>query len=205
MNTRIKICGLTQVEETEYVNNLHVDFVGMVLFFPKSKRNISIERAKEIMAKLDASIKPVAVVVSPTYEQAKEIASAGFSYIQIHGTLLPEILENLKIPIIKAFNITDLPSFSEYESHPNIIGFVFDSKEPGSGETFDWDLLKQIPPTNKMILLAGGLTSENVAAAISQVHPTGVDVSSAVEYTDKPGKDPAKIDAFVLAVRSVTS
>lgn len=202
MNTCIKICGLTKLEDVQCVNQHLVDFVGMVLFFPKSKRNISIAQAKDLMKHLEDSIRPVAVVVSPTLEQALEIEHAGFQYIQIHGTLLPEILEQIQIPIIKAFNITDLPSFSQYESHPKIVGFVFDSKEPGSGQTFDWELLKQIPQTNKMILLAGGLTPENVAQAIKQVRPYGVDVSSAVEYTDQPGKDPAKISAFVDAVRN---
>ena len=70
-NTKIKICGLTSPAEARYLNENHVDFAGMVLFFPKSKRNISIEQAKEIMAALDASIKRVAVVVSPSIEQVR--------------------------------------------------------------------------------------------------------------------------------------
>lgn len=84
-NTKIKICGLTSSAEARYLNENHVDFAGMVLFFPKSKRNISIEQAKEIMAALDASIKRVAVVVSPSIEQVRQIEAAGFDYVQIHG------------------------------------------------------------------------------------------------------------------------
>ena len=86
-NTKIKICGLTSPAEARYLNENHVDFAGMVLFFPKSKRNISIEQAKEIMAALDASIKRVAVVVSPTIEQVRQIEAAGFDYVQIHGEI----------------------------------------------------------------------------------------------------------------------
>ena len=72
-STKIKICGLTSPAEARYLNENHVDFAGMVLFFPKSKRNISIEQAKDIMAALDASIKRVAVVVSPSIEQIRQI------------------------------------------------------------------------------------------------------------------------------------
>ena len=75
---KIKICGLTRPEEADYVNRSEVDFAGMVLFFPKSKRNIAIEQAKTILAALDPSVKSVAVVVSPTLEQAMQIEQAGF-------------------------------------------------------------------------------------------------------------------------------
>ena len=81
-STKIKICGLTSPAEARYLNENHVDFAGMVLFFPKSKRNISIEQAKDIMAALDASIKRVAVVVSPSIEQIRQIEAAGFDYVQ---------------------------------------------------------------------------------------------------------------------------
>lgn len=201
MNTLIKICGITKPEEAILLNELKIDFAGMVLFFEKSKRNISISQAKKILQILSPKIKAVAVVVSPDLEQLLLIQEAGFDYVQIHGSLPDGIWDSIQIPVIKAFNITDLEHFSSYNNIEQIKGFVFDSKEPGSGQTFDWNLLKQLPSTSKFILLAGGLNSENVCEAITLVKPDGVDVSSAVEYTDRPGKDPEKVRHFVASVR----
>ena len=198
-NTKIKICGLTSPAEARYLNENHVDFAGMVLFFPKSKRNISIEQAKEIMAALDASIKRVAVVVSPSIEQVRQIEAAGFNYIQIHGEI-PETA--IAIPILKAFNVSDMGSYEKYHNDSRIAGYVFDAIEPGSGKTFDWKLVDNIPRDEKLLLLAGGLNPNNVRMAIEAVHPDGVDVSSGVENDDGAGKNAEKIHDFVAAVKS---
>lgn len=201
-NTKVKICGLTSPAEARYLNENHVDFAGMVLFFPKSKRNISIEQAKEIMAALDASIKRVAVVVSPSIEQVRQIEAAGFDYVQIHGEIPETEAEAAKaIPILKAFNVSDMDSYEKYHNDSRIAGYVFDAIEPGSGKTFDWKLVDNIPRDEKL-LLAGGLNPDNVRMAIEAVHPDGVDVSSGVENDDKAGKNPEKIHDFVAAVKS---
>lgn len=204
-NTKIKICGLTSPAEARYLNENHVDFAGMVLFFPKSKRNISIEQAMEIMAALDASIKRVAVVVSPSIEQVRQIEAAGFDYVQIHGEI-PETETEAEaakaIPILKAFNVSDMDSYEKYHNDSRIAGYVFDAIEPGSGKTFDWKLVDNIPRDEKLLLLAGGLNPDNVRMAIEAVHPDGVDVSSGVENDDKAGKNPEKIHDFVAAVKS---
>lgn len=204
-NTKVKICGLTSPAEARYLNENHVDFAGMVLFFPKSKRNISIEQAKEIMAALDASIKRVAVVVSPSIEQVRQIEAAGFDYVQIHGEI-PETETEAEaakaIPILKAFNVSDMDSYEKYHNDSRIAGYVFDAIEPGSGKTFDWKLVDNIPRDEKLLLLAGGLNPDNVRMAIEAVHPDGVDVSSGVENDDKAGKNPDKIHDFVAAVKS---
>lgn len=204
-NTKIKICGLTSPAEARYLNENHVDFAGMVLFFPKSKRNISIEQAKEIMAALDASIKRVAVVVSPSIEQVRQIEAAGFDYVQIHGEIPETETEAeaaIAIPILKAFNVSDMDSYEKYHNDSRIAGYVFDAIEPGSGKTFDWKLVDNIPRDEKLLLLAGGLNPDNVRMAIEAVHPDGVDVSSGVENDDKVGKNPEKIHDFVAAVKS---
>lgn len=204
-NTKVKICGLTSPAEARYLNENHVDFAGMVLFFPKSKRNISIEQAKDIMAALDASIKRVAVVVSPSIEQVRQIEAAGFNYIQIHGEIPETETEAeaaIAIPILKAFNVSDMGSYEKYHNDSRIAGYVFDAIEPGSGKTFDWKLVDNIPRDEKLLLLAGGLNPDNVRMAIEAVHPDGVDVSSGVENDDKAGKNPEKIHDFVAAVKS---
>ena len=204
-NTKIKICGLTSPAEAQYLNENHVDFAGMVLFFPKSKRNISIEQAKEIMAALDASIKRVAVVVSPSIEQVRQIEAAGFDYVQIHGEIPETETEAeaaIAIPILKAFNVSDMGSYEKYHNDSRIAGYVFDAIEPGSGKTFDWKLVDNIPRDEKLLLLAGGLNPDNVRMAIEAVHPDGVDVSSGVENDNGAGKNPERIRAFAIAVES---
>ena len=204
-STKIKICGLTSPAEARYLNENHVDFAGMVLFFPKSKRNISIEQAMEIMAALDASIKRVAVVVSPSIEQVRQIEAAGFDYVQIHGEIPETETEAeaaIAIPILKSFNVSDMGSYEKYHNDSRIAGYVFDAIEPGSGKTFDWKLVDNIPRDEKLLLLPGGLNPDNVRMAIEAVHPDGVDVSSGVENDDKAGKNPEKIHDFVAAIKS---
>lgn len=199
---KIKICGITSVADTEYLNQYQVDFAGMVLFFPKSKRNIDIPTAKKLIRHLNQSIKRVAVVVEPTREQMVLIAEAGFDYIQIHGKLSEDLILHCPLPILKAFNVHDMEQYEQYRSYEQIIGYVFDAAEPGSGTTFDWNMLNALPKDNKLCLLAGGLNADNVAKAIAAVSPDGVDISSGVECADKPCKDPEKLHAFITAVRS---
>lgn len=199
--TKIKICGLTDPKEALYLNKHQVDYAGFVLFFPKSKRNLTIEQAKEIMRALNTTIQKVAVVVSPSLEQVIEIERANFDIIQIHGTLQDDVLDAISIPIFKAFNITDMDHFPTYQKCKKIKGYVFDAQKPGSGKTFDWKLVENIPRDHKLLLLAGGLNPDNVSQAISALQPDGVDVSSGVEFSDKHEKDALKIEQFVKAVR----
>ena len=215
--TKIKICGMTCNADIEAVNTYLPDYIGFVLFFSKSKRNISIEKAKELVGKTDRRIQTVAVVVSPTTEQLQEIEKVGFDYIQIHGTLSNEVYEQCQLPILRAFNISDMNKLPEYEAKDKIKGYVFDSKTPGSGQTFDWTLLddirqKQKTVTSKdvshkkMIFLAGGIDETNVKRAILEVSPDVIDLSSAVEKTSEDGvfrgKDPKKIQTIVSLVHN---
>lgn len=200
---KIKICGLMTPQEAQYVNENHVDFAGMVLFFPKSKRNITLEQAKLVLDSLSSTVKSVAVVVSPTLEQIKDIQKTGFDYIQIHGKLPDGIADVITIPVLKAFNVSDLGQYETYHNDPVITGYVFDAQEAGSGKTFDWSLIDQIPKDEKLLILAGGLCPENVAEAVKRVHPDGVDVSSGVENDNGIGKNPDKIRAFAEACRNV--
>jgi len=196
--TKIKICGLKFEYEAEYLNKFNIDFAGFVLFFPKSKRNISVEKAKKIKARLNKSIKSVAVTVSPTFEQALEIQNADFDFIQIHGNINTDIINSLSIPIFRAFNVNNINEYEKIKSNDRIAGYVFDAPIPGSGKAFDWSIIKNFPKDNKMMFLAGGLSSENVSDAINYIHPYGVDVSSGVE--NEKGKDENKIAEFVRNV-----
>lgn len=202
MKTKVKICGLIKESDAEAVNKYKADFAGFVLYYPKSKRNLDLDNAKELMKLLDSSIKKVAVTVSPDLEQIKAISASGFDYIQIHGDLNDEMMKAASVPIIKAFNVKDIEQFEFFSNIDKVHGFVFDATNPGSGQTFDWNLIKNLPKTDKMIFLSGGLNAENVCEGIKEVAPDVVDVSSGVEYKDRPGKDPEKIREFINNVNN---
>lgn len=210
---KIKICGITSEKESDYLNDNKVDFAGFV-FYEKSKRNITIDKARLIMNRLDSNIKKVAVMVSPTLEEVIDKEDAGFDVIQIHGELKESILDKTRKEVWCAINLSD----EEYDDkmrwlnsldsnqYNKISGIVIDSKNFGSGQTFDWqqnkDKLESKVFKDKTFILAGGLNSDNVADAISILNPDIVDVSSGVEGShDKVGKDKILIDSFALAVR----
>lgn len=193
----VKVCGLTDTVEADYLNKNKVDFAGFVLFFPKSKRNISIEKAEQIMAELDENIKKVAVIVSPDESEIQQINGSGFDYVQIHGEIKDRLLEQISKPVFKAFNIKDIKNIHKYQNNAKIVGYVFDAAVPGSGKVFDWSILNDIKRDAKTFILAGGLNDSNVREAIKLVNPDVVDVSSGVEYDSGSGKDPEKIKQFI--------
>lgn len=198
MKTKIKICGLKTPEEAKKLNPSDIDFMGIVLFFPKSRRSVSIEQAEKILGGVPSGIKKTAVTVSPTLEQVQAIEKAGFDYLQVHGKLFPEILENTSIPVIRAVNIRN--GVPELEKNDRIRAYLFDAAEPGSGKPFDWNALSRLSRDGMKWVLAGGLNPDNVGEAIRRVHPDMVDVSSSVEKPEG-GKDFRKVSAFVRAVR----
>ena len=193
----VKVCGLTYTVESDYLNKNKVDFAGFVLFFPKSKRNISIEKAEQIMAELDENIKKVAVIVSPDESEIQQINGSGFDYVQIHGEIKDRLLEQISKPVFKAFNIKDIKNIHKYQNNAKIVGYVFDAAVPGSGKVFDWSILNDIKRDAKTFILAGGLNDSNVREAVKLVNPDVVDVSSGVEYDSGSGKDPEKIKQFI--------
>lgn len=193
----VKVCGLTDTVEADYLNKNKVDFAGFVLFFPKSKRNISIEKAEQIMAELDENIKKVAVIVSPDESEIQQINGSGFDYVQIHGEIKDRLLEQISKPVFKAFNIKDIKNIHKYQNNAKIVGYVFDAAVPGSGKVFDWSILNDIKRDAKTFILAGGLNDSNVREAVKLVNPDVVDVSSGVEYDSGSGKDSEKIKQFI--------
>lgn len=200
--TKVKICGIKNPTDIKCINTLSPDFAGFVMFFEKSHRNISPEKAQKLLSALDPNIKSVAVTVSPTEEQLEQIYNLGFDYVQIHGNITDEVLKNSKTPIIRAINVSGTDSLTDLDNYKNVKGILFDSAVPGSGKSFDWSMLKKLPKTDKMLFLAGGLTADNVAAAICQVHPYAVDVSSGVELSDKSGKDFELVRTFIENARN---
>lgn len=204
LTPQIKICGLVSEEDALLINRYNIDYAGMVLYFPKSKRCITIDKAKEIINALLPSVKKVAVTVNPTLEQVKEIEAAGFDILQVHGKLQQDVLKSTALPIFRAFNIKDTSVAGLYNTYPQITGYVFDGEIPGGGKTFDWSLLDTLrdPKSRpKKLILAGGLHADNVLDGIRCLNPDIVDVSSGVEIQNGTGKDEEKIKAFVHSVR----
>lgn len=203
MSVLIKICGLVSPDDAALISQFSVDFAGIVLFYEKSRRNCTLQEAQTILQALRPGIKKVAVVVSPTAAQIAAIESLRFDFIQIHGELSSEALRAANLPLLKAFQVSDLDQYPHFQNCDKIAGYVFDAQEPGSGRVFDHAVLHTIPRDGKLFLLAGGLTPSNVADAVRSVHPDGVDVSSSVEYAGKIGKDPQRVADFVRAVRGL--
>lgn len=204
-NKKIKICGITAEQEIEYLAEAGVDYAGFVLFYPKSKRNISTRQAGELLRCLPERISPVAVTVSPSDEQLEAIERIGFAAVQIHGRIRDESIRRCPLPVIRAFNGGELEAFSHYEQMDPVVGFVLDAQVPGSGQAFDWSVVEQLPATEKMLLLAGGLRPENVRDALRMLGDRidGVDTSSGVENDNGVGKSREKILALARAVRGI--
>lgn len=153
--TKVKICGLKNQTDIKCINTLSPDFAGFVMFFEKSHRNISPEKAQKLLSALDPNIKSVAVTVSPTEEQLEQIHTLGFDYVQIHGKISEKLLSECKTPVIRAINVSGIESIGDIENLDNVKGILFDSAVPGSGKSFDWSMLENsLKPTKCSFLQA---------------------------------------------------
>ena len=204
---KIKICGLKRIEDIEAANELCPEYIGFV-FADFSHRYVDKETAVKLKACLSPGIQAVGVFVDEDISFVAELMNEGVIDIaQLHGTEDNGYIEELrrltsgaakdqadKPRIIKAFNMRKVKDISEIEA--SSADLVLVDSGTGSGETFDWNRLREI---HRPYLLAGGLGPDNVRIAIESLHPYGVDVSSGVE-TDKV-KDTEKMKSFVSIVR----
>lgn len=211
---KVKICGLTKIEDAKALNEAQADYAGFV-FYEKSKRNVSIEDAEKIGSILNDRIKKVAVTISPDAKLLEQIEQLGFHILQVHGELKKEVLEKSHIPIWRACNLKEIKDVEQLEQHKKIQGYVIDAGTAGSGNTFDWEQhqesIRKMRNTlfaGKQFILAGGLQIENVRKGIELFSPDVVDISSGVERKEeqkfgqeKSGKDKALILEFVKKVR----
>jgi len=200
--TRIKICGITRVEDAHKAAMLGVDAIGL-MFYPQSPRYVSLEKAVEIAKALPAMTDAVAVFVDPERDLVERVAEAIPScLLQFHGEESPEFCASFKRPYIKAIRMQASVDLMVLEArYAGAAALLLDSHVQGmpggTGQRFDWTLIPK--QTNIPIMLAGGLNSDNVAQAISLVSPYAVDVSGAVEL-EKGLKDANKMTEFVEAV-----
>jgi phosphoribosylanthranilate isomerase len=201
----VKICGLKTKDEIRWTAEAEADLGGIVVFYPKSKRNVEISEAEKLTDYAKSlGLKTVAVTVSPDAFSVSQIEEAGFDFLQVHGELRGDVLENSQIPVIRAFNVSNMHEFEKYKSDERIWGFIFDAGIPGSGMAFDYALLKELRLDlykEKPILLAGGLNPLNVGEALKETGLCGADTSSGVEDETGLKKSREKIFSFVRAVR----
>ena len=195
--TKIKMCGLRRAEDIEYANILRPDYIGYV-FAKKSRRYVTPEKAQELTKLLREDITPVGVFVDEPIENVIALVESGaIRMVQLHGSESEDYAAELKergIPVIRAFTVSSEADIAAARS--TCADYVLLDSGSGSGETFDWSLIKNV---GRDFFLAGGLTADNAAEAVEKLRPYGVDASSCLE-TDG-FKDFDKMKAFAKAVR----
>ena len=205
--TRIKICGITSVEDARAACEAGVDAIGLN-FYPRSPRALSVEKAIELRDSIPAGVQVFGVFVNADAVEVIKISrDVRLDALQLHGEESPATVAQLAriAPVFKALRVG--PDFSAVtlESYPDVSGFLFDTADAGPGQyggtgrLADWGVAQQAARSYRVIL-AGGLNAVNVAAAILQVRPYGVDVASGVEAS--PGaKDHGQLRDFVREAR----
>lgn len=199
--TEIKICGLSRECDIAYVNEAGPDYIGFILHFPKSRRNIPVERAAALRQALKPGIRAVGVFVNQPEDAVLDAAeSIRLDAIQLHGqedaAYIARLRERTALPIWKAYKVRsakDLAAALDSTADEILLDNGY-----GTGETFDWALIGGV---TRPFLLAGGLTPENIPEAIARLRPKMVDISSGVE-TDGV-KDREKILAAVRAAKGL--
>lgn len=195
----VKICGIKTKHAAQVVAEAGADFIGFV--FAESKRKITPKLASEIAKTLPSTIKKVGVFVNEPVNNMIAIAEqVGLDYIQLHGDEDATIAEQLPYPIIKAFSVDQLTEINSYPCEFYLIDSPRGKYRGGTGKTFNWKLIKELDIDPSKMILAGGLSPENIKEAIYTARPTGVDVSSGVETNQE--KDDKKIIQFVKNAKS---
>jgi phosphoribosylanthranilate isomerase len=204
MQVKVKICGITNIDDAMAAVEFGADALGFV-FFEGSPRRISHNDATAIIKKLPSFITPVGVFVDETSEKIEKITAwTGIDVIQLHGNEPPDMCYFLR-RMIKAIRVKSLESLDPLVHYKDrVSAFLLDTFSPdvfgGSGQIFNWDIAAYAKQFGR-IILAGGLTPDNVAEATEHVRPYGVDVSSGVE-SGKGKKDHAKMKLFIEKAKS---
>lgn len=202
LRVRVKICGITRVEDALVAVENGADAIGLVFYEP-SPRAVSVEQAIKIVSQIPAFISIVGLFVNAEERFVRDVISnVALDLLQFHGDETPEECSRYALPFMKAIRVksdTNLVQCAkDYSaSRALLLDTYTEGVAGGTGHTFDWGLIPS--DLNKPVVLAGGLTAENVGSAIRQVRPYAVDVSGGVELS-KGIKDAAKIAAFMQQV-----
>ncbi|NWG86320.1 MAG: phosphoribosylanthranilate isomerase [Hydrogenophilaceae bacterium] len=203
-HTRVKICGITRIEDALAAAHAGADAVGLV-FYDKSPRKLGLDQGRAIVAALPPFVTTVALFVDPEAAEVKSVIEAVQpDLLQFHGDESPEFCRGFGRPYLKAVRVRPGLDLLQYaarfsEARGLLLDTFVEGEAGGTGQRFDWDLIPQDLP--KPMVLAGGLSPANVAQAIRQVRPWAVDVSSGVE-AGKGIKDATKVVAFMKEVRN---
>ncbi|MEE2701882.1 MAG: phosphoribosylanthranilate isomerase [Thermodesulfobacteriota bacterium] len=199
---RIKICGITNIDDAILCSDVGIDFIGLN-FYSKSKRFIDLKKAELLINKLSSEILKVGVFVNEDIAIINNhVRSLELDYVQLHGEEPPETIDKIQCKVIKAFSAKQVNLF-EYVSHFNTEYWLFDSSDTeqrgGTGEVFDWNTISDIVPREKLIL-SGGLNESNIQEAMERTKINFVDICSGVELS--PGKkDVKKLESVVRLVK----
>jgi phosphoribosylanthranilate isomerase len=201
--TRIKICGTTNLDDALIAVEAGADALGFI-FVPNTPRYIHPNQAAKIIENLPPFITTVGLFVNAEQIEIDTIANdCSLDAIQLHGEEPPEFCQTLNRRVVKAFRVKDESSLSglhDYHVSAYLLDTYVKGTMGGTGKVFDWNLAVKAKQYGR-IILAGGLNPDNIASAILRVRPYGVDVSSGVEVRPDR-KDPAKVKAFIGAVRA---
>lgn len=203
---RIKICGITRIEDALLAAEAGADAIGLV-FYAESPRAVSVKQARSIIAALPPFVTTVGLFVNAgRCELSAILDELPLDMLQFHGDEIAADCQGYHRPYLKALRVREGDDIrAQIDSYPDAAGILLDtfvSGVPGgTGKPFDWALVPE--KLSKPIVLAGGLTAENVGAAISRVQPYAVDVSGGVEFS-KGVKDAGKIRAFIAACKAVS-
>ncbi len=194
----VKICGITNVEDALAAVEFGADALGFN-FYPKSVRFVEPAHAKRILEEIPPTILRVGVFVNESEEMVSDLSSIlGLDYLQFHGDETPYYCEQFAAPYWRAFALKDakgLELMKKYHCEHYLIDTYQEGEYGGTGKTGNWALASEAKKIGK-IILAGGLTPENVEEAIQKIGPDGVDVASGVEI--RPGKkDHKKLEEFI--------
>jgi phosphoribosylanthranilate isomerase len=207
MSVRVKICGITSLEDARMAVEAGADAVGFV-FFPGSPRSVTVQTVAEISRSLPGRVLRVGVFAdaAPTMI-LPTVSTCALDAVQLHGEESPEFCDALApFPVWKAFRVRGREVLQQLAAYRDMTAaWLLDSyvegQPGGTGATFNWELAREAQQLAHPIVLAGGLTPDNVAEAVRRVRPAAVDVSSGVESA--PGrKDPDKVRRFIAAARA---
>lgn len=202
--TLVKVCGITNLEDAHAAARSDADAIGLV--FAGSPRRVDVDQARQMAAALPDGMLKVGVFVNEDSERVLRIASeVGLDYVQLHGDESPQTVTNLRargLKVIKALRVRDgasLEALEDYEADFYLLDAYSEKARGGTGEKFDWEVAKALRGYAN-ILVSGGLTPENVRAAVEFFEPYGVDASSSLE--DAPGKkNGERVRRFVSAAK----
>lgn len=199
----IKICGTTSAEDALLAVSLGADALGFI--FAESKRQVDVATVAQIVPQLPAETIAVGVFRNESADRILDIVNAtGLRGVQLHGSEGPEVAQALRdiVPFLVQVFTADDPRLAQLDDYP-IDAVLLDSPTPGSGETFDWSQVADLP-RRRRVILAGGLNPANVAEAVERVRPWGVDAVSGLEASSGH-KDPEALAAFITSARDALS